>query len=586
MNSKLMKLLFTITFISLVMSCSIGQNFQAKRIAKYERIIDTIRIDKSIKKQELNLINNGAVNFKPKVNFTDSKTGEILLLKNEYNFITYQISNITSNKIKLVLSTNLTEKNKFAFFEQAQLNDWYSSSIYKDDINIFGDPLIELSKSDKGESKLLLDSNEAKVVTLYFFTNDRVNDEIILNIKNKSVNKSVKTNVKFINENVPKSNFNSIAFNSINASVGNDLVDLFKRNNHTHLQVNYIPFMLFDKRGNKLSGIDDGNPNTKGFRDTAVNWVRAKGKILLFWEPRVDRLAPMKDGKYIKPFTKPWYNAYKNLMLELMVYLKKYNPEITKEDVLIYMADEVSSTLKNKDYTGFQKLTKHLKKELPQIKILTTFGSYSTINDFKTLEKSDIYIPHYTQKDEIKRGNLTYFPKQTLVEINKKTDKKKWTYLVARGKTENLSSFYIYPILATLKGYEGFSWYSFLDHKGSSWIANDKKRLDYSLVYIREPKNKIYQALHNNTTSKSNYYIPSIRLISAGQGLTNASLLFYILNNENKLSKNNKKKLDRLVYSLNLIENNSEFLQENFSFADIRDIENKLRELYASILNK
>lgn len=586
MDSKIVKYLFTITFISLTMSCSIGQNFQVKRIAKYERIIDTLRVDKSNKKHELNLINNGAVNFKPKFNFTENNTGEIVLLKNEYNFITYQISNKTSNKIKLSLSTNLTEKNKFAFFEQAQLNDWYSSSIYKDDINIFGDPLIELSKSDKGESKLLLDSNEAKVVTLYFFTNDIVNDEIVLKIKNKSEYKKVKTNIKLIDKSPPKSNFSSIVFNSINASVGNDLVDLLKRNNYTHLQVNYIPFMQFDKNGNTLSGIDDGNPSTKGFRDTAVNWVRAKGEILLFWEPRIAKLAPMRDGKYIKPFTKPWFNAYKNLILELMVYLKKYNPNITKEDVLIYMADEVSSSLKNKDYLGFQKLTKHLKKEIPEIKILTTFGSYSTIEDFKTLEESDIYIPHYTQKDEIKRSDVSYFPKQTLAEINRKADKIRWTYLVARGKTENLSSFYLYPILAVLKGYEGFSWYSFFDHAGSSWIANDNNTIDYSLVYIREPKNKIYQALHNNTLSKNSYYIPSIRLISAGQGLTNASLLSYILKNEKKLSENNKKNLDRLVYNLNLIENNSEFLQENFSFADIRDIENKLRELYASIPSK
>lgn len=574
-------------FLLLVINLTVikAQHIEVKRLPTFARAWNKVSIDKGKKQSLIDLSNQAKYLSQVSVENEKIDIDTIVTLENEEQLINFKVKNKKNKKNKIEISTNLFSKNNSILFRQIPLYNWYSSNLNINDLEFYGDPLAEIPLLNN-KFIVELEPKEEAYFILKFNSIDKLPEKLNIQVKTcnwKRESKRITIPIEMLNKQLIEEEFPSILFNGVNATSSLQLYNTAEYIGIKYLQVNYIPRIIFDDRGNPINGIDHGHVNSKGFRDTAGPWLANGGKILLFWQPRYSILAPTYNGGYLKPFTNEWNRAFKNILIEISKYAKSIYPKFNNNQVTIYIVDEMSSKLKNKNYTHYSKLINYLKKEASQVKILATLGYYSGIEDLEILKNTDILVPHFKMKKEIKVKNKIFKPKETLDKVIEMKDKEKWAYLVGRGKTEDLSSFYLSPLQAVIQGFVGFSWYAFIQHVGSTWIDNDSGFLDYSLYYAHEKDNPIY--LKYFTENNKDYLVLSMRLMAAKDGLTNAKILSYILENKNKLNFRNTKQLNEIINTIKSVNIDDNVEQKKINHISLQDIRNNIRRIYSE-LNK
>ncbi|MEP1854632.1 hypothetical protein, partial [Nonlabens ulvanivorans] len=453
---------------------------------------------------------------------------------------------------RLTVSLENTSFSNFKCYRVLPVSDWYSeANKHKVSLEFIPDALFALKRLT--DNRFSFDIEQGEKVQLFMEMEGISAGKHNVDIKLSSLKNNGVYNLSFpvevVKDNSSDFKTNSIIFNNINLQSGKYVVDTWKEVGFTHLQVNYIPTVYFNSNGDPQSSIISNSSNSTGFRNTAYPWLKDGGSILLFWESNYDKVALLKDGGYLKPFTAPWYKAYKFILEEQFRLLKELYPHVSKDNIIVYVADELKSVdIENKKFTVNQlrDFSVFLEDELSEFKTLVTYGYQSDVASVDLLTGIDIKVPHVNLPVSNILLNKTIKPTDIYKELNIEN---KWMYSVERGRFSSLESFRFNPMIAVAHGYKGYSWYAFTDHAGSTWYATDLNRLDYSMFYHSEPNNPIY-SYWSSRMGTNEYLTSSLRLKSIEKGLLNASILENILSKKDSLSKNQRYRLDEILQIL------------------------------------
>lgn len=538
---------------------------------------------------EIKNYNNAS--FFPQIPIQDNYSGEVLVAGlGESIFLSLLISNDNMNNLDYSLSIDDDRIIQFKAFRVLPVSNWYlEGNLNRSEMEYVPDALFALPEVTSRKFNFNIKPKECiqLFVELSSYSSFTGNISLKLVELNTKLTNIVQYPVKFLDYDLKSlETFPSIIFNYVNLSSNEAPVKSWLQTGLTDLQINYIPTMYFDNYGNPTSNIELGTSSSTGFRNTAYPWIEKGGRVTLFWDSRYDKVAPIRGGGYLKPFTAPWKRAYKHLLNKLYKELQIKFPKIQDDQLRIYLADELSSfNRSDKSYTTDELIdfSKFLEFEFPQFKTMVTYGYLSDASSVNMLEGIDIKIPHVNLPFKKNFESKIINPQSVYLSLkNKKIEK--WFYSVERGKTSDLYRFRFFPMLSVVMGYESYSWYAFADHSGSTWLAADGNRLDYSLYYHAEPKNKVYN-YWKSRIGTSDYMTSSLRMKAIERGLVNARLLKTIIRNKENLD------LDGLIHLQGIIEILKKYNLEsvnplNLSQEDenkCKEIEISLRFLYAQI---
>jgi len=543
-----------------------------------------------------------------------------LLLDGETGSYSMEICNNGTKEMTYSLSTNLPQNWNVVMRRQAFLTDFYSHQQKNNpNINFYGDALPKLMQPQPGKWNIAVKPKEvARIFVEYNAIKSSLgnlkqiefsvfNGANVVDVKKVPIVVSAKT--------IPNVAFNSVVFNNNTyqiASFANELV----KTGFTH-QIAYTPpSAIFDKAGNLVGDINQTTANSKQFRYVTDYWLKRGKSILFYWNAHAEKLAPLANKTYLKPYSAEWNKAYVALVKKAYEEIRKRIPSVKPNQIFLYVQDEISSgkyaAKASAKVIDIQSLLKVIKKEIPEFKTFLTLGLYTYPVDLQAvLPYTDISVSHMFMPDKLNRNApASYNPakafqqnlytkfsdvntariqqlkvgKRLISQSNNSTGSSEiWSYLVTQGKTTNILNFRALPIYATLLGRDGLSWWAFSNTKGSSWLANDQNSLDYSMIYNKEVNNPIYKYWCKDN---SETIIPSIRLYGARAGIQDAKILKYITQNLSKLSANQLKdfqtiinKLSVSVDSLGIQPNESEYLTAE----EYETISQRLRNIYISI---
>lgn len=570
-----------------------AQDFSIQLVQPFSRVISSHKLNKGQKASVLKDINNGRFKYPTDVTSDVSDINETVALRGENKIISFDVKNL-GNKVlsKLMLSVDLPQSFQSKIFKQGAINDWYSNQNASfSQLNFYGDPLFSLEES--GNSFILKNIKAGEKVRLVLeFNSSREFDgkmNIIANSGN--VSKKAPISLKVYNKSVPSIEFSSIAYNANNFSTSSGVVNLMKETGFTHLQVNPVPSVLFKKDGSLLSqSIDQTTSSSKSFRDVAYNWIKNGGKVTLFWQPSYSKIAPTNDGSYLKPFTKEWINSFVNLLGQLKKELHNTTGSFRDEQLVVYLADEVSKQgLEKLGYSvkDLINLNNAIKKIHPNIKTLVTFGIYSNESDFNALATTvDIPVIHAVMPSHVSSRGIQYSPIAVKKAFNvlkaQRNLKNAWQYNVESGLTADLRDFRFLPSVSAAGGCSGFSWWAFSSHRGSTWAINKNNGLNYSFYYTKEVDNKIYQSVTEGLPSQLGL-ISSMRLKAARAGLIDAKVILAIAQQKNKLKSSDLSKFNAIIEKM---KSYNTIAKDNLSLPQLSDIEkdaNTLRTIYVTL---
>lgn len=517
----------------------------------------------------------------------DNKLSQVSVV-GEKIFLSINFDNNQNTNRNFTISLKNSNFKNFKSYRIIPLSNWYTeANKNRDTLEYIPDALFLLKKKSLNSYTFDLLSNEKAQLFLEIEGLDVGNQDVNILIKSKDDSKGQELLFPvIILENKTQSNrFNSIVFNNTNQQSGVKLVETWKDTGFTHLQVNYVPTVYFTTNGDPIGSVVPNTSNSTGFRNTAYPWVKKGGSILLFWESRYDIIAPLENGDYIKPFTRSWYKAYKFLIEEQYRLMQLYDSSIKKDQVVIYVVDEFkSANMKDKIFTVDQlaEFSKFLEKELPEFKTLVTYGYRSDERSVTLLTGIDIQVPHINLPRNAKLDEKKIKPTTVYKSLNK--DKSKWMYSVEKGKLSSLERFRYLPMISVSNGYEGFSWYAFVDHTGSTWNAVDGNTLDYSLFYHRESSNLIYK-YWSTRLGTTEYLSPSLRLKAIERGLMNAKILQSLIDKKEYLPLDKQDQLTLILKILSKFDiqgfNNIQF--DQVMKEKCLDIEVDLRRLQSEL---
>ncbi len=505
----------------------------------------------------------------------------LIVLNNEKAQFSYYLENITDKEIEVSINSSATA---IVVYRLLPVSDWYSEGNNRPYMEFYPDALFRINP-------LLLENglklNPKERIQLFIETELKgtgVQDVDVQFKTNQDQLINTRITVNKLKVATPSSSFNSIIFNQINLQSGSGVLDTWQETGFTHLQVNYIPTVIFDKYGNPTTNeINHKTSNSTGFRNTAYPWIRKGGTVLLFWEPRYQKLALTASGNYLKPFTTEWLNAFKNLIHIIRQDLIKKYSSTTHDQIVLYLADEVTRLRKKDELNGYKKLSTFIEREIPNLKILLTFGYYSDKSIVDSFEGIDIYVPHILMPDKREIKGV-YISPQSVFQSAKIFNNEKWMYSIEAGKKAPLYKFRALPVIAAAQGYKGYSWYSFADHAGSTWYAADGKRLDYSLYYHREPKNPIYNYWSDRLVTQD-YLTRTLRLKAIKKGLVDAKIVRWLIESKHHFKKEDVSIINNLLKKLQNIdiESRSESSLNESSVYNMPVSSEKLRLLYSRL---
>lgn len=543
---NIFKLLILLFFLY---SCSNKETFkyQVKTIHPLKKTTTIVTVS-SNRGDLYNSYNNGE--FHPKIEVLESSNflPTVSVIGEKLFFSVVLEGSVEKNEQLTVALTN-TNFSKFKCYRVLPVSDWYSeANKNKTSLEFIPDALFALKSFSNNHFSFDVESGEK--VQLFMEMEGLSTGKHRVDIKFSSLKNNGVYNLSFpvevVKDNSSDFKINSIIFNNINLQSGQYVVDTWKEVGFTHLQINYVPTIYFNSDGDPQGSIISNSSSSTGFRNTAYPWLKNGGSILLFWESNYDKVAPLKNGEYLKPFTTPWYKAYKFILEEQFRLLKELYPRISKDNIIIYVADELKSVdVENKKFTVNQlrEFSVFLENELPEFKTLVTYGYRSDIASVNLLSGIDIKVPHINLPESTLLLKKKINPTGIYAELK---NQNKWMYSVERGRLSSLESFRFNPMIAVAHGYEGYSWYAFVDHGGSTWYATDLNRLDYSMYYHAESNNPIY-SFWSSRMGTNEYITSSLRLKAIERGLLNASILQNILSERDYLSKNQLLRLDEII---------------------------------------
>lgn len=506
----------------------------------------------------------------------------IIALQGELFQVAFELENILTKDTSFLVEVSHNQQLE-NFYRLLPVADWYTQKNAKyQEIEFYPDALYPIQAHKKNQYSLYLKKGHRAKFILQFKASSASTGKIKIKVINGEDSSCIEQNIQVLEQELPISGFSSIIFNQTNLQSGGERVVAWMQHHLTHLQVNYVPTVIFDSQGNPVSGIDPRTSSSTGFRNTAYPWIINNGKILLFWQPRYDKLALTQDGSYLKPFSEPWLNAYKNLLGLIEIELKKINPKFNSSDIIIYLADEVSR-FRESDNKNYRILSNYIDEQLPGIKKLLTYGYYTDKQIVDSFDHIDIHVPHIRMPEYTNKGEEAIQPQKVYKAVNFKNGDR-WMYSVEAGKKAPLYKFYSLPAVAAAHGYTGYSWYSFVDHAGSTWDAVDGNRLDYSMFYAVETNQYIYD-YWNAQLGTPSQMISSLRLLAAGNGLQVAAIIQEIKKLQPYFDKNTQMEVDELLLPLTTydIEKETDKQEEFISLIKYRELANNVRLLYSRI---
>lgn len=583
-------LLFFMSCLSvLLISCSSSAKLSLQ--PKYAVATQIVKVSIQDKLELLDSFNAGTYSplLESKIDSTSnksrlSKSGQpILSLIGERQMQIFDVQNVTNSDLEYTIDLTSELVSDQILYKQVLLNDWYSSNPNAPDVIFIGDALLKLPIKN-GKAKVIIKSKETVRLVYDFLCNEEVNSNISI-IVTQGLSKSKATfELNVLPVQKPNRDFSSIIFNGINLRSNSDFNTITADAQLTHFQANYIPTVIFDTQGNPLTDIDHTTANSLGYRETVYPWIKRKGKIIFLWQARYKTLAPIGNGKYLEPYSSAWTNAFSNLLKLVVKDLKSNFPNLDVNDILLYTADEVSTTIKNDNINRLKSLICQLKNRNPEIRQIVTYGFFSSSQSVNELSEClDISCPHFVMPKSISKDGIDYYPRKVVETVSslERGQNSKWAYQVTRGKTTDIREFLVLPVAAATRDFTGFSWYAFASHRGSTWIANDKNGLDYSMVYLKEKSNPIYNRVKGDDSS---IYITSMRLKAARQGIYNSKLVLDIQDNISKLDPYHK---DLFLKTIKKVSKGYHFVKSpiNFSISleELGEIDNSLRLVYSSL---
>lgn len=568
----------TFLILLLMTSCSSQVNIIPRVPASVA--IQRIAVPLSAKKKLLEEINAGEfrIAFSPKNEPVVSEG--YTSLTGEYRQLIFDLVNEAKTDKFVDVQAVLPEGWSHKIYRQTLLNDWYSANPRKEDIVFFGDAIMPITGN-----RLKLKANETVRLVLDLVAGDAGSHEVGISVNLGGSSRVHTSRMEVMPVGAPSFEFPSILFNSGNYQSGKSFVAMGKRAGMTHLQVNYIPEVIFDKEGAVVSGINSAAAGSTGFRNTALPWMKSGGSICLFWQPRYEKLAPLEDGTFLIPFTSEWERAFTSLLRLVLEDIERRCPECSKDGVVLYLADEFSAaTKKNNNQSDYLSLIMNIKREVPEIPVLVTFGFYTSPEEVRSFSRVvDVNALHFSLPEKIERKNRSFEPIELLTDRFSKSTKNatNWAYQIGKGKTSDIREFFIYPMQAALRGEQGFSWWAFADHQGSCWIANDGHLPDYSLVYTADAGNPVFEMWQTDVPDQ---YIPSMRLFATRSGLDDARILSRLLSQEQALTPSLQLEFQRIkkILSRATAGEQSSSPEIQISLGEIGSLRDDLRRLYAA----
>lgn len=509
---------------------------------------------------------------------------ECLLLDGETSAYAIEICNDGKTEEAYTISTNLPEDWNVAVRRFALLPDFYTyQQKNNSDIMLYGDALPKLEQKRPRNWDVVVKPREVVRIFIVYTAHKSsikgINQLEVFVKKGDNLLSVKKMPIRLAEKGIPKVDFNSVIFNNNTyqiASFANELV----KTGFSHAISYTPPSAIFNKEGELIGPLIQNTENSKEFRYVSNYWAGRGMPILFYWTAHFAKLAALSDNTYLTPYSPEFNKAYVNLVKQAYLDIKSRIPEFKPSQVLLYVHDEVSSgeyTEKVvKEVMDIRSLLKTIKEELPEFKTFLTFGFYTYPVDLQAvMPYTDIAVSHIFMPNQLKRNApASYNPavavkqnlyskfrninsdrisqlkkrkKRSLSSSQRDNSSQLWSYLVTEGKTSNVLDFRALPLYAIILGREGLSWWAFSSTRGSSWFANDKNSLDYSMIYRREGDNPVYQFWCKDT---SETVIPSIRLYAARAGIQDAKLLRYITENVEKLSNSEFSKLKIILDDL------------------------------------
>lgn len=558
---------------------------------------EIIEVPKEQKKSYLNNINTAPYIKKNSSNAlsTNKPNNDVLTaLIGENQFVELSITNTSKTNRQFQITTNFPDSWNLAIRKRVMLPDWYSFDQGNPKIYYYGDALPLLNKINRTWT-LPVSSGEVANIILDYEVNSKSNAPLEIRVKDMGSGKitTCQLNLKVLEKRFPSTvPFNSIAFNSNNDYSYTEFTQTLKKYEFNILVVNYVPQITFDRNGNIVVPIKKEASQTQGFISTAIPWIKQGGKIALFWQPRYNKFALTRDGNSLPIYSSSWNRAFVNEVLASVQLIKSHYPALKNEQIILYVADEITSRKYDGDISeevkGIQSLLKYIKQQIPQFKTLVSFGYISYPKDINAvMPYTDILLPHFIMPESYTEyAPQSYNPALAFKErfSQYRNNQQCWLYMVEKGKSSPLPNFTVLPMLAVLKKAIGLSWYAFSDRRGSSWISNDGGRLDYGLFYLKEPNVSLYTQSVKGL-SNAERIIPSIRLVGAKIGIQNAKLLQYLLENRGKLNRSGQEQLNKIVSRLKTLFDIYDQPKKNFESENINIVElsNDLRLLFNQI---
>jgi len=550
------------------------------RVSPSAMIMDSIAVKAGSDKTALiNKVNAG--NYKIK----HSGIGKLydkplFMLNGEYQALAFDITNRYPFAKSLKIGTDIPPACSPEVRRQVQLYDNYSALPQFSFLRFYGDALPSLLKVNN-YWQLNIDAGETIRINIYLKSDAsslKNKTTITISVSNESgkIEGSSKVNCSVSTKTLPGQAFNSVIYGNDYLKTTTALINEWKKDGLTHLLAAPLPYAEFDKKGNIQGAFQENKGETSLFHAMADPWVRQSGKIAVFWQARYDKMAPVKGGSsFLQPYSDQWMKAYTDRLSLVYRDFKKINPSFDSTDLIIYVADELSSLqLKNApsaQVKNIARLLQYLHSKCPGFKTTITLWNNAFPADVAAIiPYVDIIVPYaqftwklnnepnYDPAIIIKKslyslyGSAIGTARVDAITSNKSIQSHAvpgylplmWSYFIG-GSVMDMR---VQALYAALLGKEGHSWWAFADTKGSSWVSNDGNgKMDYTMYYKKESSNPLYNLY---VPDKSEEVIPSLRLKAAMSDLQDARLLQFLISNQQKLSASDKKAFQSIVNSL------------------------------------
>ena len=323
------------------------------RVSPSEVIMDSVSVKTGSNKTALiNKVNAGSYKV------IHSNIGKVydkplFMLDGEYQAIAFDITNKYAATKILKITTDLPAVCTPEIRRQIQLYDNYSSLPQLPFLRFYGDALPSLLKVNN-YWQLNIGAGETIRINIYFRSDatalkNKTTINIYANDEKNKTEASLKVTCSVSTKTLPQQAFNSVIYGNDYLKTTPALINEWQKTGFTHLLVAPLPYAEFDKNGNIQGTFQDAKGETTLFHSMADPWVKQNGKIAIFWQARYDKMAPVKGGSsFLQPYSAPWMKAYTDRLSLIYSYFKKINPSFDSTDLIIYVADELSSlSLKN-----------------------------------------------------------------------------------------------------------------------------------------------------------------------------------------------------------------------------------------------